>query len=170
MTERQTNTYSMKRGWQNHYLFENEDYNRRDAWCWLVENAVWKRQHPSNIRGKTIMLKRGQLCYSIRYLAEAWGWSKGKTERFINRLKTETMIETQAETGVLIITICNYDKFQPPLKKIGTQDGTQTGTAAGQQRDSSGTNKNQGNHGNHIDSKESIPPLPPLPKNGDDFL
>lgn len=139
-----TGYYLMERGWQDHPLFEGDEYSRRDAWEWLIANANFTDRKKS-ISGKIITLKRGQLSYSIRFLAERWGWHRAKVDRFISRLKTETMIETGSETGQNIITICNYDDFQITKEKIETELKTQSETASRQHRDSIETNNKEGN-------------------------
>ena len=128
----------LERGAFDHPILR--DPLRFRAWFWLVANACWK---PSryDVNGKIIDLQRGQVCASLRQLAEAWGMSKTATERFITRLKTETMIGTDTGTGRYIITICNYDKYNPCAEMNGTATGTPSGTTAGQQRDI----KEQGN-------------------------
>lgn len=127
-----------------HKLFRNDEFCAGYAWDWLVAQAAYSDVEIW-VKGKSITLHRGQLCFSTRFLAEAWKWSKSKTHRFLTRLKTEAMIETRSETGQLIITICNYDYYQSSERRSGTEDGTGGGTAAGQQRDSSGTKNNKKN-------------------------
>lgn len=125
----------------DHPLFKGHA-DKLGAWTWLLMRAAWK-QTKIDVSGKIVTVERGQLSVSIRHLSEAWGWSKSTTERFITRLKTETMIETHSGTGRLLITICNYDKYQSISENGGTPSGTASGTAAGQQRDI----KEQGNKG-----------------------
>ncbi len=142
--------YWMARGWMDHPLFRGEPYTKALAWCWLIENATWK-PHRVLVDGKIITLDRGQLSYSTRYLGAAWGWSKSRVDRFLRNLVAETMVNTRCSkigtasgTAQNVITICNYDKYQYRDQPSGTASGTR----AGQQRDSSGTNKNKGNKGN----------------------
>jgi hypothetical protein len=71
-------------------------------------------------------------------MADAWSWSKSRTERFVSALKKRDRIGTSAETGITVVTICNYDDFQPNGNSSGTpvnQKRDSSGTAAGQQRD-----------------------------------
>jgi len=107
--------YRMERGWQDHELFEGERYCRRAAWEWLIAHAVWRRTTVT-IRGTLIALERGQLCFSLRYLAEAWGWTISQVRGFLAALAKRNMIRTAysigAAAGRLIITVCNYDRFQ----------------------------------------------------------
>lgn len=129
----------------DHELFrQKREFSRLEAWVWLIKEAAWKPRKV-DVGGRSIQLDRGQLYHSVRFMAEAWGWSKSAVDRYLTRLKTETMIETAAGTGQLVITICNYNEYQ--LTPDGQRDssGTPPGTAAGQQRDSSGTNKNKDN-------------------------
>lgn len=143
---------TMQREVLEHPLFMG-DSARLGAWFWMIAKACWKETR-FNVHGKTITLQRGQFCCSVRDLAENWGWSKSSVERFLTRLKTETMIETDAGTGRLIISICNYATYQDFGKEGGTPPETPTGTAAGQQRDI----KEQGNKGT---IEEDSPPTPP---------
>lgn len=116
----------------DHPLLRDGDQFR--AWFWLVSKAVWKPTK-FDVNGRIVTLERGQLCVSIRQLAEAWGWSKSSVDRFLTRLKTETMIGTDNGTGRLVITICNYAKYQDVSERSGTPTGTEVGTPSGQQRD-----------------------------------
>jgi hypothetical protein len=128
----------LDRGALNHEFFEREQYSEFEAWVWLLTEAAWKKRF-RRVGDYTANLERGQLIASVRFLAEKWGWKKTKVERFLNRLKTETMIGTASGTGITIITICNYDKYQ----LVGDATGTDAGQNPGQIRDRCGTDAGQ---------------------------
>ncbi|WP_141339717.1 hypothetical protein [Bradyrhizobium sp. USDA 3458] len=136
MSER--GVFAVDRGIWDHPMFPDEPFTEREAWQWLIGEASFKPR-TRNIGGKVIPLDRGQLAASIRFMAERWTWSKSKVERFLKRLKTETMIETASGTGLLVITICNYDKYQrvslPDRDEEQDSNRDARGTATGQQRD-----------------------------------
>jgi len=125
--------YFMHRGWMDNPALDSggEPYCRRAAWCWLIEHACW-RDTPFNAAGHTITLHRGQLCHSIRHLADAWHWSVGAVQRFIKRLKTDSMIDTATDTvsGArrLIITVCNYERYQAPNGRAQNRTDSPTDT------------------------------------------
>jgi hypothetical protein len=130
--------FAVDRGIFEHPLFADEKpYSRFQAWLWLLKEAAWKPR-AYNIKGTSVLLQRGQLVHSVRYLATAWGWSKSTVERFLGRLKTETMIGTDSGTGFLVITICNYDAYQRlgVTSRDSDRDAERdsSGTAAGQKR------------------------------------
>lgn len=104
------------------------------AFAYMVLRASWK---PVRVRykGKALSLNRGQLAMSVRDLADAMDRDKGWVERLLKRLKSETMIETVSETGVLVITICNYDKYQASNDNRETPDKTPDETDARQTQD-----------------------------------
>lgn len=128
------------------------DPERFYAWFWLLSNACWKPTR-TRITGKIVSLERGQLSYSQRYLADAWGWSKSRVDRFMSELREEGMISTcskigagagrSAGQGQAIITICNYDKYQTPDNAAWGSDDTNNGAGAGQERGK----EEQGNKG-----------------------
>ncbi len=145
-----TNVFSLSRDVFKHPLFKNKP-ERFYAWAWLVGHAAWKPMRVE-VSGRIITLDRGQLTYSIRYMAEAWGWKKDSVSRFMTRLKTETMVETVTETGQLVITICNYNEYQMSPEKSATATDTVNETRPRQHRDSTATNKNKDNK----DNKDSM--------------
>ncbi|MGJ5022346.1 hypothetical protein [Bradyrhizobium oligotrophicum] len=140
MSER--GVFAVDRGIWDHPAFADEPLTEREAWLWLIGEASFRRRQ-KRVVGTTINLERGQLCASVRFMADAWGWSKSRVDRFLKRLKTETMIGTEDETTggtkPLVITICYYDRYQrvslPDEPQDGTLGGTEDGTVAGQHRD-----------------------------------
>jgi DNA-binding transcriptional regulator YhcF (GntR family) len=95
------------------------------AFAWLVAKASWK---PARVRykGHPITLGRGELAISVRDFAVAMDRDKAWVERLWKRLKSETMVETRAETGVTVVTICNYDKYQSEPVLCETPRETET--------------------------------------------
>lgn len=104
------------------------------AFAWLVIRAAWK---PVRVRykGRGIQLSRGQLAISVRDFAAAHERNKNWVSRVLQRLRDEDMIETDAGTGVLVITIRKYNDYQAEATPLGTAAGTHQGTRAGQARD-----------------------------------
>ena len=137
-----------------HHLFRAEKFCRGYAWDWLVAEARWKdATKPIDLKGTKVWLKRGQLTHSTRHIAKIWNWDKAAVSRFIARLKTEAMIETSTEAGQMVITICNYDRYQSVDAAPETVTDTQADTAARQHRDSTETNKNKDNKDSDDDSR-----------------
>jgi hypothetical protein len=132
MSER--GVFALDRGWFEHPMFAAEPFTEREAWAWLISEAAYK-PHRRRIGNFQVNLGRGQLAASIRFLAEKWSWHRSKVDRFLERLKIETMVETQTETGITTITICKYDKYQRVSLPTETDEATPNETAARQQRD-----------------------------------
>jgi len=122
-----------------HHVFNDAPFTEREAWVWLLAQASYQ---PNKMRYKSEMIEvaRGEVPTSYRKLKEVWGWGTDRIRRFLILLENERMIARRTGTGFLVITICNYDKFQGQLIKSGTQPGTATGTQAGTQP---GTNINK---------------------------
>jgi hypothetical protein len=75
-------------------LFDDEPFTKREAWKWLIDNSI-----------------KDQLPCSIRYLAGKWKWHKSKVERFVARLKNESLVETEIKSGKLLLNISNFERF-----------------------------------------------------------
>ena len=149
--------YRMHRGWMEHPAFGREPFTRALAWCWLIEHAAWSDTTQS-VGRHFVRVHRGQLAVAVRYLAEAWGWSKSSVDRFLKRLESETMIGTQAGTQFTIVTICNYDRYQSSAEDGGTLVGTEVGTRPGHDRDKE-EEKKEGKNDSHPElfCEEAIP-------------
>lgn len=126
--------FAADRGIFRHPLFDDgEPFSKREAWLWLIAEAAWKPR-TVNRNGQIIDLGRGDVAHSVRFMATAWNWSKSRVDRFLDLLEREQMVArktgTASGTGVLVLSVCNYDVYQ----HVGKPSGTASGTAAGQTR------------------------------------
>lgn len=159
--------YLMHRGWLDHPVFGGvrEPYCRRAAWAWLIDHAAYD-EVKVGVTNKVITLQRGQLSYSLRYLANAWGWDDPKVRRFLTRLVGEMMIDTATDAGQTIITIKNYEQYQSfksvdKAQEIATDAPTDAATT--QERRSSDANKKTVNTGNEDTEAYASVVAPPAP-------
>lgn len=110
--------------------FKDQPFTEREAFMWLVMEASWK-DRTKRVGAIVLDLKRGQLAASVRFMAGAWKWEKSTVDRFLKRLEKRDMIGTDSGTGINLITIRKYNDYQG--------GDTYSGTAANENRDSSGT-------------------------------
>lgn len=135
-----TGYIAIQRGMLEHPFFADEPFTEREAWIWLIEEAAWKSKRV-RVDNRPVMLDRGQVAHSLRFMGVAWKWDKNKVWRFLRRLESEGMIKSEqfycAKNGTAAghqtgrITICNYDKYQSSRDTSEIESGT----PAGQQRD-----------------------------------
>jgi hypothetical protein len=104
-------TFAVSRRIWHHPEFAPSAFSEREAFLWLVSEASWK---PRRVRAGdcVVDLDRGQLAASVRFIAAAWKWTPAKVQRFIFRMKNAAMIRVETDTGVSVITLCNYDEYQ----------------------------------------------------------
>lgn len=76
------------------------------------------------VNGKYITLERGQLCKSIRQLANRWGWNERTVMRFLDSLVSTTMITISIQHANRIISINNYDQYNDEYNTRGNQSTT----------------------------------------------
>lgn len=126
----------VERGIFDHPLFASEKpFSKLEAWMWLISNANYQIGTFRN--GNTVhQIPRGSIATRYRSLAREWKWSTNRVLRETQTWQKQNMIETQTEQGYLLITICNYDKYQLREKKRETAterqrnaNGTATETA-----------------------------------------
>lgn len=136
MSER--GTIAIDRGLFGHGRFADEPFTEREAWIWMIGQAAF-RPHCKVVGSVRVTLRRGEFAHSIRFMADKWQWSPTTVRRYLERLATDidgdgTMIGTRSDTGITVVSIRNYDAYQPKLFPDDPVNGAENGTAAAQQR------------------------------------
>jgi hypothetical protein len=103
--------FALDRGWFEHPTFKREPFTEREAWAWLISEAAYKH-HWCRVGSVSVEVARGQVAHSLRFMANKWKWAEPRVRRFLGRLKSDAMIDTQSDAGVTVITVRNYDKYQ----------------------------------------------------------
>jgi len=91
---------------------EPRELSRAEAWLDMIATAAFAAESRL-IEGRCLNLQRGELATSQRYLAARWAWSRSKVERFLDNLTAAGRIRTRNEPGTSIITLCNYERYNP---------------------------------------------------------
>lgn len=137
-------------------LWTSEPFTKAQAWIDLFGKA----NHDDGFffkRGIKIDVKRGQTGRSELTLSKDWKWSRGKVRRFLKWLEINEMIERKQDNKTTIITICNYDRFQPLKNQDGTTNSTPSSTTNGHQTDiNNKNNKNKKNKKTNITKPDSV--------------
>ena len=131
-------------------LFKNPAFRNEFeamAFAWLVTKASW-RDVTVRYKERPIKLQRGQLAVSVRDMAAKLDRNRQWVERFMSRLSEAAIIETATETGINVVTICNYDVYQRPWDSAET--------APRQDRDRTETQNNEGNKDNEVNKGKEI--------------
>lgn len=121
----------MAKGWiklhrelKDHPIWNDKPFSKGQAWVDLLLSV---NHEPKKIMfdGELIELQSGQFITSYLKLSEAWGWSRGKTTRFLNMLKTDTMIDIKRTGNGQLITIVNWALYQGVRATDDTTNGHQ---------------------------------------------
>lgn len=146
-----TNFIPLNRKLFEHSLWcEEREYSRFEAWLYLLKEARFENTKVID-KGRFVLINRGQIYASIRFLAEAFGWSTKKVGSYLQMLEMDSMIkrETVKETGQTMITICNYEKYNTTKLDEETPRETQRK----QQGNAEETKSNTVNKGNTVDKE-----------------
>ena len=125
---------------QHSSLWQEKPFSRGQAFMDIVLLANYKDGF-IRARGIKVPIKRGQLGWSEIALADRWGWSRGKVRRFLAELETDTSLAITRDNKTTVITVCNYDIYNPLQTADGTANDTADGTANGQQTDTNNKGK-----------------------------
>jgi hypothetical protein len=153
------------RGYFDHPIFAKEPFTEREAFQWMIMEAEHEGRRVRRGRA-VVMLSRGQFCHSLRFMATAWKWkSISRVSRFLEKLKNDTMIETETGQETTQVTICNYDKYQGRRNTKQNNNETPNGTLAERSRDADETLAEQTKPLNHLNTEplnlEAAPPAKP---------
>ena len=149
---------SLHRQIKNNWVWDNPKYLK--AWLDMLLRANYsdvKKPYKDTV----VTIQRGEFPTSYRSLAVDWGMSKNTVIKFINRLKTDTMIDTHTDFGFLVVKIKNFDKYQSMTDTaVDTVGGTVGGTVSGTPGGTTYNNNNNINKSNNSGvAKNSTPTL-----------
>lgn len=108
-------------------FFSNEmwkvarEFSECEAWLDLIQSARFDatgEAYSELIGGREISYSRGQYPASISFLMKRWKWSEKKVRYFLSKLKKKGMITTCNQQGMTVITLCNYDDYNPIKDKL----------------------------------------------------
>lgn len=102
---------SIHRKIQDNIIWNDKPFNRGAAWIDLIMLANHENKKII-FNGSMVEIKRGEKITSLRKLSERWGWSRGKTKKFLNLLKDENMIEFKTDHQKTTYKIVNYNVYQ----------------------------------------------------------
>lgn len=91
-------------------LWLQKPFSDGQAWVDLLMVANHKPGIISK-RGQRVKVERGQVGYSVKGLADRWGWSRGKVDRFLIYLEGGHQIEQQKNNVTTLITLTNYETY-----------------------------------------------------------
>ena len=117
----------------NHEISERKPWCDGYAWSYLYSRANFK---PAiiNFRNQYINVDRGQFVTSKLKLQRIFGWSKKRTNSFLTSLEVGGMSTIRTTNRFIIITICNYDKFQSTEDEKEPTEGITEGPTESPQR------------------------------------
>jgi hypothetical protein len=121
----------------------------RDLWLWLIMEACHK---PMKYNG--FALERGQAYIKLSDFREATHWmvgyrkqthSEDATKKAMKLLRSHQMIASMKAPRGVVVTICNYSRYQEVTNYEGTNEGTSEDPSEALVRHQGGTtiNKNE---------------------------
>lgn len=135
-------------------LRQNPVWQRHDyGYCWVdLLMLANDEARETFVQGEKIPLQRGQLAWSLRSLEKEWKKSGEWLTRFLSFLTDEGMITVDSNRRRTIITILNYEAYNPA--KAVTDTDTETGSKA----DTETEQKGEVGKGNGKGERASAPP------------
>ena len=115
----------------------NRERTQLEAWIWMIMEARFDILATRQlIGGKLLNWGRGQFPGSVRFLSVAWNWkSKGKVQRFLDKLIKDGMITIEIVKGQQIITLTNYENYNS-IKHSTVKDSKKPAKKRNAKRDS----------------------------------
>lgn len=97
------------------------DISTKVLFLHLILSVNWQ---DGNFKGTVV--KRGQIITSLQHLAEDTGLSVQQVRTAINKLKSTHEITHESTNHYTMITLCNYEAYNPEGKDINTRSNTRS--------------------------------------------
>ncbi|NPU86558.1 MAG: hypothetical protein HPY65_18955 [Syntrophaceae bacterium] len=117
----------------HHEISERKPWCDGYAWSFLYARAN-HRPAIVNFRNQYIPVERGQFVTSELKLAKTFGWSRRRIKNFLTSLEIGGMCDNRRTQRFVVITICNYEKYQSRADDERAIDVTANVTTGEQQK------------------------------------
>lgn len=98
----------------NHFLWtENRVWSKFEAWIDLIQLVSYTEKNERIINGVLITWGRGEFPVSYSFLSQRWNWSAQRTRGYMQLLKNNKQVNTRTTSVATILTLCNYDQYNP---------------------------------------------------------
>lgn len=127
--------FKIQRDIENHWIWKSsEPFDKRSAWIDLIMLANYADRKTTD--GESVVLrKRGDVNYSMLFLAKRWKWDRRKVRRFLVALESDGMVSLHGTQHGTTITIENYAKWQGERATNSTTNRSTGGQQTIQQAD-----------------------------------
>ena len=109
-------------------------FRKGDAWIDLLSLAN-STDNVMEKRGIQIELKRGDVGWSIKGLADRWGWSQGKVRACLEHWQRDGQITFRTSNETTITHVNNYVNYQDGMARVSALNRDQIETKPGANRD-----------------------------------
>lgn len=146
---------------QDCHLWSDKPFDKARAWIDLLLCAM---HHDKKllIDGNIVVIPRGSFLTTRGKLAEKWGWSIKKVDKYLKLLENEKMVTTKRTPKGTTLTIVNYEEYQLAGTTEDTLKDTTEDITEGTTEDTQ--NKNVKNYKNEREynarTQDEIQPLP----------
>lgn len=144
------------------YWQKERTFSLSEAWLDLIQMARFEAE-PAKVvlqNRKELLIERGEIHASLRFLAKRWGWGVMQVRGFIKKRIDSNDITQRMTQGETVIKLCNYDKYNPVSNKDNTTDNTPV--THRQHTDNTNNNKDK----KEKKEKKKEPPI--IPQSGDE--
>ena len=91
---------------------EERPYSRAEAWLDLVMQARFDTERVTRrVGGVSLVVGRGELAFSLRFLARRWQWSVHRVRRFLDYLAHRGMVETGTGSQGQLMRIAGFEQY-----------------------------------------------------------
>lgn len=159
MSKNSTGWIKLHRSILDDDIWQLDKINYAQAW---IELLLLTNHAPAQIKiknGRIINIERGECGHSVKSLAERWGWSRGKVDRFLLYLIEQQKIEKKDVENHTVIKIINYNFYQnehQTKQQTGHQTKQETVIQPKHQTDTNNNVNNYKNENNNGDVAEEM--------------
>ena len=132
-------------------------------WSMILMEASWKSRKVRTPAGRgfdVVSLEAGQLVFGSSRWADLLRTPKSTVHRRLKRLEKAGNITIKPGRHYSVVTVCNWDIYQPAEGGRGTQSGTESG----RNRDNAKKGKKDNNSGRQEAGREKDAPPAPSPR------
>jgi uncharacterized phage protein (TIGR02220 family) len=136
---------SIHRQIKDNWIWDDKPFSKGQAWIDILLRVNHKPKKIL-IGNQLIDITEGQTIWSIKDMANTWGWSRKKVDNFLNMLEKDEMLHNKRTTKYTVLTVAKWASYQG-IEEPKAHQKNNKGTSKAHQKN---TNNNVNNVNNEI--------------------
>ncbi len=139
---------SIHRQIKDNWIWDDKPFSKGQAWIDILLRVNHKPKKVP-LGNQIVPVESGQTIWSIKDMANSWGWSRKKVDNFLKMLEKDEMLHNKRTSKYTLLTVANWAMYQGGEHQKEQQKNI-NGTSKEHQKNTNNNDNNKKNENKEV--------------------